>query len=968
MKYVLPLIKVTFCICLSNPLHGQQMDSAAFDSLGHLYFELSEEFPNEYDSCFYYTELARDNYYKAGNHQMEVFSIIGLAIVRRRQERFMEADAFINEALRKAREYQVLTDLAGDYALNAAGVIKQRKGDYTNSTLLLYQALDQHLKRQGTNGYTEGLIGDIYQTLGQNFHHTGDYEESIGYLEKAYQIQSSELAEEELPVVRILLSLGVAHRKAGRLAKAEDLLTEGFRKLPNKSENPLVINKKIEFAINLAEVLSEAGKFGEAIAYSEEALQLEGSSQDYHHGLIYETMGKAYLGMKELNKSYNSFQRALEYKEKQYNSSPVHPNLALAYNDLATILLAQNKTENALSTFQNALKTICPQFFPDSPMKAPAVDQFTSPLVGLTILSNKVKALRQYSLVNNDPSFLEASLTHYEIISGLIQKNRQSFQSEASKRLLSAEVLTIYQEAIELALELYNRQPKQKYLAQAFQFAEANKAAILLQDLQADLALGKGNIPDSVRAKEQELAISISFLQKSILEAKENKEEQDWISSLEDQKFKIEQNQSQLIRQIEQEFPEYYSLKYQPQVTSIKDIQEKLLRKGQGLVEYFIGEGKLYAFLITKDSLLVEVVPNWAQCQSQAFELRKLLGMAPNSQSFNADLSQLNQLGHTLYQSLLGPLVDGRPTLQSLILIPDRELGYLPFEVLSTKFDPGDSHYNSSVLKQYAISYAYSTQLLLNQPTSAQQSSSTTPLLAYAPSFGTAIAAARESCTSDELYSLQCSQNEVEEISRIWSGEAITGLDATLTSFMKEAAHARILHLATHACIDENNSERNKIFFSDQALTGIDLQALKIQPELTILSACNTGTGQLARGEGILSLARDFRLAGSPSTLTSLWSVDDCATSKIMTSFHQYLFQGKSKAEALRAAKLDFLAQADKEQSHPYFWAAFVQYGDISPLSKSGSSNGLIYSVLAILAVGLLYILRKRKPSEALPS
>ena len=964
MRYTL-LLKVFILNCFPVVLQGQQIDSLAFDSLGYSYFDLSESFPNDYDSCYYYTALALDNFRKSGNSQMEVLSINGLAILRRRQERFMEADSLITEALRKAEEFQILSDLNSDYALNTAGVIKQRKGDYSKSTLLLFQAINQHQKRKGTKFYDKELVGNIYQTLGQNFHHTGDYEESIGYLEKAYQIQSSEHAEEELPVVRILLSLGVAHGKAGRLAKAEELLTQGFRKLPNEAEAPLVINKKIEFAINLAGVLSEANKFGEAIGYAKQALQLKGSNQYYYHGLIYEEMGKAYLGKKDFGRSYNAFQRALEYKEKHYKSSPTHPILALAYNDLATILLAQNKAESALPVFQDALTTISPGSFLNSPTKAPAVDEISSPFVGLSILSNKVKALSQYGLAHNDPSYLEAALTHYEVISGLIQKNRQSFQSEASKRLLSAEVITIYQEAVELAIELYNKQPEQRYLEQAFRFAEANKAAILLEELQADQALGRETIPDSIRIKEQEFAISISFLKKSILEARENKQEQERISSLEDQKFKIEQNQSQLIRQIEREFPEYYGLKYQPQVTSIKDLQEKLLQDGQGLVEYFFSKEKLYSFLITKDEVIVEVVPNWGQCQKQAFELRKLLGIAPNSQSFKADLSQLNQLGYSLYQSLLGPLLDGRTTLQSLIFVPDRELGYLPFEVLNYEFDPEDSPYNSSLLTKYSISYAYSTQLLLNQPTSRQSPSSTTPLLAYAPSFGTAIAEARASCTADELYSLQCSQGEVEEISSIWSGEAVTGLDATLAAFMEQAAQARILHLATHACIDEKNSERNKIFFSDQALTGIDLQAMKIQPELTILSACNTGTGQLARGEGILSLARDFRLAGSPSTLTSLWSVDDCATSKIMTRYHQHLFQGKSKPEALRAAKLDFLAKADKEQSHPYFWAAFVQYGDISPLRSPGFPIWLIYGGLALLTVGLLYVVQKRKPASA---
>ncbi|MEM9824896.1 MAG: CHAT domain-containing protein, partial [Bacteroidota bacterium] len=107
---------------------------------------------------------------------------------------------------------------------------------------------------------------------------------------------------------------------------------------------------------------------------------------------------------------------------------------------------------------------------------------------------------------------------------------------------------------------------------------------------------------------------------------------------------------------------------------------------------------------------------------------------------------------------------------------------------------------------------------------------------------------------------------------------------------------------------------------------------LQLNAELTVLSACNTGSGKLIKGEGVMSLARGFIHAGCPSVLMSLWSVDDCATSKIMLQFYQHITDGKSKDHALRLAKIDYLSTADRLHQHPYYWSAFVQVGNTAPL------------------------------------
>ena len=108
------------------------------------------------------------------------------------------------------------------------------------------------------------------------------------------------------------------------------------------------------------------------------------------------------------------------------------------------------------------------------------------------------------------------------------------------------------------------------------------------------------------------------------------------------------------------------------------------------------------------------------------------------------------------------------------------------------------------------------------------------------------------------------------------------------------------------------------------------------------------------------SIARGFSLAGCRSSLTSLWSVDDCATSKMMEFYYDALGSGVSKDVAIQQAKESYLLQADNATSHPYFWAAFVQMGDTAPLDMGGQWPFSPWYLLALaVAAVLLFLWRK---------
>ena len=102
---------------------------------------------------------------------------------------------------------------------------------------------------------------------------------------------------------------------------------------------------------------------------------------------------------------------------------------------------------------------------------------------------------------------------------------------------------------------------------------------------------------------------------------------------------------------------------------------------------------------------------------------------------------------------------------------------------------------------------------------------------------------------------------------------------------------------------------------------------------MVVLSACETGIGEFKTGEGVVGLGRAFALAGAKSLVTSLWAVNDKATSDLVTSFFENIYDGLPKDIALQKAKLEYLENS--KQSHPFYWAAFVPMGDVAAIDMA---------------------------------
>jgi CHAT domain-containing protein len=190
-----------------------------------------------------------------------------------------------------------------------------------------------------------------------------------------------------------------------------------------------------------------------------------------------------------------------------------------------------------------------------------------------------------------------------------------------------------------------------------------------------------------------------------------------------------------------------------------------------------------------------------------------------------------------------------------------------------------------------------------------------------------------------QLHDLPQTRSEVQGIGKLLGQESVIllGNDATETAFKKEPLDQfRILHLAVHGFADTQYPERSALVLGKDPRSGDDglLQVreiirLRLNAELTTLSACDTGVGKLQGQEGISNLVEAFLVAGSQSVVASLWSADDTFASALMERFYQRMAQGEDTSSALRNAKLDLLAKYG-DQVRPFYWAAFIAVGETS--------------------------------------
>jgi len=307
---------------------------------------------------------------------------------------------------------------------------------------------------------------------------------------------------------------------------------------------------------------------------------------------------------------------------------------------------------------------------------------------------------------------------------------------------------------------------------------------------------------------------------------------------------------------------------------------------------------------------------------------RSLAAVKPRPGNAPSQSQRLQQL----HQILIAPIAEFLPKdpEQQVIFIPQDELFLVPFPALQ---DTNGKY----LIEQHTILTAPAIQVLqLTRNTKMARSENgaignngAETLVVGNPTMPTITIGAY----SESLANLDGAEKEAVAIAKLLNTEAIIGKQATKKSIVQQMLNAKTIHLATHGLLDDfkglgvpgaialapdGTGEAN-----DGLLTSSEILDLKLQADLVVLSACDTGRGTIT-GDGVIGLSRSLITAGVPSVIVSLWSVPDAPTSVLMTEFYNQLKQSPNKAQALRQAMLKTM----KDHPEPIDWAAFTLIGE----------------------------------------
>ncbi len=568
---------------------------------------------------------------------------------------------------------------------------------------------------------------------------------------------------------------------------------------------------------------------------------------------------------------------------------------------------------------------------------------------------------------------INKALDYYKLTSDLIHQARKEIYSDESKIELSALAETTFYKIIQTAFSANEISPNSETTAFAFQTAERMKASTVFDRLSDQLAQKGSLMPDSLTELERMLNYNISNQSENLFYLRQEAEpDAAEIAKTDSMLFQLKKQWDELNRYMENNYSDYYRLKYSDKTLSPGQIRQKL-GNNELLIEYVFNETgsipELYAFGFSKNNEFfkkIEIEQEFVQSLKTTFEFLSNSGYLFTQ---NEDTKNYCSAAHHLYQKLLLPF-EKLTHNKKITIIPDGKLNYLPFYALLTEMPDttGQILLNNLpyLIKKNIVNYSYSANLLYTSEKTSRQADN--HLLAFAPIYNSDTV-----WVENEKYvltPLPGVQHEVDFISSEIKTSIFRGEEATESNFKQFSKGYDILHLAMHAFINDSLPAFSRFAFaqnsnssseSDGWLNTADIYNLDLDARLTVLSACNTGTGNLKKGEGVMSLARGFLYAGCPGIVMTLWEVEDNAGTKIMSNFYRHLKRGKPTDEALRIAQLNYLKNANPRMGHPHYWLGYVSIGETSPLFASYDLYFLGLLALALTGLTTDQIIRVRK-------
>lgn len=715
----------------------------------------------------------------------------------------------------------------------------------------------------------------------------------------------------------------------------------------------------VSYMLDLASLYRNMNRVREAAATYRNMIRLienAGGQNSRTYAKVLYQQGNLLISLNNIHEGYPALVKANGLFEKLGNGKGV--DYASSLFKLASYELAHGNNLKAKDYFKRSIAAMYSGQRDET--SGELHDQWTiqNPTIYLRAQFELILLQRNESVHSVDPLVvLDSALHTLHGLVDLLDYVRLTIANEADRRSWLKNQSRLYELGVLIASDGVALKPESIHFKEEMFFFSDRSRSNLMQDQRllhpAQLALRfpKEFTDELVNTKDR-LAFCNSRLQREIASG-----ETSTITELRFQRSSLLLKQDSLLSTIKSEYPALLSEGFLIRGVSLEQVQRSLSPK-ELLLEYFWGTDSVYLIAITAQTITTQSIGPVQHIDEVVSTYISLL-KSPEMESAN---EQLLSNGKQLFDIIL-PQGERWKTFPNWILIPDGKLSYLPFDAIAIGQNENQIEY---LLHHIATRTAPSASYLsLDQKHLPTTSAS---LAVFAPNFSQAGFQHSESFSRNQISRLHFNRQELISINQVAHGTPYADETASKAAFLENASSYQLLHLATHAFTnDEFPEQSGLIFHSDQnplqydTLTGTEIEGMPLTARLAVLSACQTGTGKLLRGEGILSLSRCFQIAGCPSVIMSLWTVDDEATKDLMSGFYELLDQDYSIEQALRLAKLQYLEEHDL--IHPHFWASFSLIGkdqNINLSHKTFPPFWLLMAAFFLTIIAGAIMMRKR--------
>lgn len=769
-------------------------------------------------------------------------------------------------------------------------------------------------------------------------------EEALNYLEEAHRIALATSGPESQQALQAMQVLGFGYGTARENEKAIAVLSPALDLSLRIMGGANIYN--VQLYNEIARALTDLGRYDEAIEYYR---QYELVSQQVQ-GDIRNNDAATFMGLGIIYLQTKNFELAEEYLLKaqvlfQGLFGSKHPSLATINIQLSKIYHEEGDTEKALILAEKAIdiSSYNSEALRDNNMPLNWRAEYPIEYTTSYLLKTQLLLDQEIEGEANSDGWETFRLTEKLLENGLTGQSKIG-DINTLQRLSNH----LYANGINTLWRQDSISHKPGSFEEMWSYSEKAKAIHQLLKERKRQVSNMGDIPLEILAEETDINRQITRY-KSLMIA------QGRTDSIQAKLFELRQQKIDFEERIKSDFPKNHALMFNINRIKPEDVLAKL-NIDQTIIDYFVADNSVFAFVISKEGIKSFRLGTHSEITHQIETLA-------NSLTQDKGISFV-QPAYELFKMIFEPLTD-HLSGNDLVIIPDKNLWNINFDLLLSS-SPSSTDYakHDYLLKKYRISYANSVSLLFKD---MNRKSTQKNLLALA--FGpneqkdTDLKNFRDSPKEN----LPGTAAEVRNLSSSINGDFYYGHEANESAFKKSAPDYSVLHLALHGEVDEENPDNSKLYFTpdttskveDNTLHTFELYHMELNAELAVLSACNTGSGNIKNGEGIMSLGKAFQYAGVKSVLLSQWEVSDAIAPVIMSSFYNNLKEGKSKSESLRQAKLDFLESSNNITSNPYYWGSFFIVGNPDPINLNPKSNQW-YWIVGLLMLVVLIIYRKK--------